>query len=559
MVPGVLSISTRGSVQSPQSQRSPVAFGQANADIPATQLRKMSLGAATHIDRLNHAIRALLDARRGAAMIGAPPCIMTTPPPIAGRCPVKMPRSETLRPVSVARRFAAFAILGIAIVGTLLIWWPGHMGADFLSMYGDALAHRPTDFHSPMFELALEALHPLGAGPGWVLFAQVTGLALGAYLLFRAQLTVGWSAIATSVLLLSPMAFGMAGSLGRDVWFAERLLLAFGATIALHRHPRRRNWWTALAVLGLAVVIFSRQNGLFAAPFAITALVIARRGVGVDRLRNLIKPVLLGGLASAALLFGTLAVMYAGGVERRYPQTILQIYDISAIASYGGNATLPPSLRTVPMSRVAATVEAYPRDVAALIWAGDSSAVTLPGTAEQRKELATAWRQAIVHNPLRWLRVRARMWTQITAMTSPSSWIYHPVVDPNAFGFSPADVELNEAGNDYMAFFATGANAGTFLFDGWIYVALTIGCIPLLWRRRDVTGQVLALLGVGSLAYQVSMFLLNSGADYRFMFPSVLVAIVLTVTMVAMRPIALRPIGGRPVNAPAAPDSASER
>jgi hypothetical protein len=444
------------------------------------------------------------------------------------------PSSERGLMRGVLDRLPAALLLLAAALAYSLLWWPGHMSADFLTMYGDARAGTPSDFQSPGFVLVLRLLLPLGAGAGWVLFGQIAGLLLGFFLMFRVRFgRIAAAALAVAV-LGTPMALGMGGSLSRDVWFAESMLLAFGCAAAVHRHStlRARRWWTFCACVAIAGMLFSRQNGLFSAgPAAVAVAAAWRPDLLITRMRAIAAVGVATVGALVILLVGQQAMYRFAGVTHAYPQPALYLYDITAMRQLGAPSELPASVRNVPMDEVVKHFS--PAGMAGLVWAAAPPA-HFPADEKQRAALSSAWRSAIVHHPVLWLRARGRLFLLQIAVQERAIFIYHPQLDPNTLGLATRWPHVEARANQYIRAFALPDLRGTVLFDVWIYLLICGVAVVKLWPRGDAW-RAAALLGAAGLSYQVGLFLLVPAAEYRFSYASVVAGLALAPLLIRRR------------------------
>src|SRR5687768_15146519 len=86
-----------------------------------------------------------------------------------------------------AKNAAVALLLLLPIITVAVSFWPGHMSADTLSQIQQVRTGDFTNLHAPLLMWIWRPFYlHLGAGPGWVLTAQLLTFVLGCYLVLRA-------------------------------------------------------------------------------------------------------------------------------------------------------------------------------------------------------------------------------------------------------------------------------------------------------------------------------------------------------------------------------------
>jgi hypothetical protein len=140
----------------------------------------------------------------------------------------------------------------------------------------------------------------------------------------------------------------------------------------------------------------------------------------------------------------------------------------------------------------------------------------------------------VEHRPLDYLDERLDLFVRNLAINRTAVWVYHPGIDPNSFGYKIRFAGLNAEARHYVESFADDGLNGGVLYTVWVYLLVAaIGGILLL--RRTATPALIAAgaLGVAAVTYQSGLFLGAMGTQYRFEFPVVVIALLVTAIVVA--------------------------
>ena len=443
---------------------------------------------------------------------------------------------RTVDPRALRSRAAAAAVLLVPVVLVAASFWPGHMSGDTLAQIDQVISGDYTNQHAPILMAIWHPFYELGFGPGWVLTLQLLTLMAACYLILRAAFEPLGAAIVATLIALSPPVFGMLGYLSRDVWFTALLLLAFGLVVrASQRAGRERLVWLGLAVAASWLCLAARQN---AAPAIVLALVM---GVGVwmatrsrpaaepgdgrrrGRLRGVVVAVVAGFALTVGLMGTQVATTAAIGVRDVNPEQYLFLYDVLAVSHEEQENLFP---RDVMPQRGTQVIDTYWNvdAVNPLIFSPDPPVKT-PLSDPQVESLTDEWRDLLTEHPLDYLDERLDLWIRQLAITRKANFIYHPVVDPNSFGFVVRFPELNKEAKEYVESFAVVPTLdGGIVHAVWIYMLLCLAAAVVFLRRgRSPALVCIGALGLSSLTFQVGLFLGAMGTQYRFQI-SVVVA-----------------------------------
>jgi hypothetical protein len=353
---------------------------------------------------------------------------------------------------------------------------------------------------------------------------------------------VGWVCVALcAAFAVTPQLLIYRSIVWKDVLFAGSNAAGFAAMARAAaiwtRTPRRLAWMAASGLL-LVLAALTRQNGAVVLPFAALA-------VGLIAGRTKARGGARRGLAyGTAFLLATAGIAIAGAIalntridpdaEVGSPWRALHAYDLVNALSLEPTMPLPVMHAKDPMlERVLRTrgVKAYsPVRADGIEPILDRARVSGPVEAP----LDAQWRDMIVHQPLLYLRARARTfaWVLLTPDHDQCLLIYTGVDGP-ADGM--ADAGLTRRQSDWDDTLADSAMllAPTPVYSHAAYAGLAVLLLCLLlWRRRAPDFAVAGLLGA-SLGFVASFAVISIACDYRYLYAIDIAAIVSAVYVAA--------------------------
>jgi hypothetical protein len=152
-------------------------------------------------------------------------------------------------------------------------------------------------------------------------------------------------------------------------------------------------------------------------------------------------------------------------------------------------------------------------------------------------QLKRAWFDAVLEEPLAWLRHRARVSRALFGTHAPD-WprglLYE---DAEAtYGDNPS-IEPNRGALHATLMHLAGTLAATPSLAAWPYLALGLAAGVLAWRRRDVAGRVASLLLASAWMYSLPLCALTASAELRYLgWPCVASLLAFACVVCAPRP-----------------------
>lgn len=425
---------------------------------------------------------------------------------------------------------AVIVLVPLALIA--FCFWPGHISSDSIAQIRQARDGDFTDQHAPLLMALWYPWYHLGFGPGWVLTLQLVVFGLAAYLLLRAALRPLGAAIATALISLSPVLFGMLGYLSRDVWFTELTLLTFACVLRATLSTAHRTRWTVAALVAAWLALASRQNAgaaIFPA-LAILAmpLVASRVRPGARRVAGAIG----GGIVLTLALMATqIPANLAIGTDEVHPEQFVMMYDVAALSHQNHENLFP---RDVMPARGTRPIDDFWNiDSVNSYMYGKGHPIQKPLSDARVSSLRSAWIDAIKGDPLGYLEERWQLFTHQLAFSRSAVWVFHPGIDTNSLGLSAAHPGADRRASDYVQHFGDKDNNGGLLYRVWIYLLAGIVVGALLIRTRRPALVVLGALGLAALTLQAGLFFGTMSTQYRFEFPTIVFAIIPAVVGIA--------------------------
>jgi hypothetical protein len=280
---------------------------------------------------------------------------------------------------------------------------------------------------------------------------------------------------------------------------------------------------TAAVVAGVLAQA-SRQNAITAvvALFAGAAFLAHLRWGAGWRLRKHLRTrrwsriggYAVAGILASGIVAAALAVAKpAFDVHSSHPEQWVYIYDLAVLSQREDQVLFSRS--AFPANDLAVLEQRFsPDNVVPLVVPPDPP-IAQPLSEDAFHRLSEDWRDAVLDNPLEYLDVRWDLFMRQIAVTQPPTWIYHPVIDPNSFGYQVRFPDANDAAKDYVEAFADDNLNGNLLHATWLYLLIALGTAVVLLRSREPALKIVGLMSVAALLYQVGLFLGATGVGLR--------------------------------------------
>jgi hypothetical protein len=444
-----------------------------------------------------------------------------------------------------AGSLAAFITLMAFTAAVSLVFWPGHMNADSVGEFDDAIKAHYSDWHSAAWSALWHVIIQLGLrSPGWMLAGGVLTMLVGLYLVLRVRLPRPLALLGAALVFVFPPVLSFDIVIGTDAWFAATIICAFGLVARCARTTgRSRAVSAALAVVFAALAQAARPTAAPAVLASLFALALVLLGPRVGGWRRVLGAAVLG-IAGTALLVGSLlglqrTVLHAA--ELHAEQETYE-YDLVALSIQQHRVLLPPEV--YPRQDVAWLANyagsGKVRDISPLLW-GTHSAIPTVIEGARLDTLRRSWLAAIRAHPEEYLRLRLREAQWQLAIRGPATTVYYMgPTDGLEYRFTMPFPSLHQRAMAYEAIGTRSLATGGVLQTVWVYVLVLVVASVVWLRRLRPVNIALTLLSVAFLLYTLEILFLTPGVTYRYMYPPVAAATVLFVVLVADVAIWLR-------------------
>lgn len=432
------------------------------------------------------------------------------------------PRSSAgLRVVIAAMLTSGFAL-------TIAVFYPGYMNIDAEWVY-KSISGGLGDWQSPVMSVLWRVIDPIAPG-SMSMFLLMAVLYWGGFALvaFTVARYAGWLGLATALLAFTPPAFIFIGMIWRDVLFAGVWLCAAALALATANRPAGTRWpIQVLAVALIALGVLLRPNAIFAAPI-LAAYVLWPTAFRWKRAALLLIPGILVGYALIHTVYYTVL-----NAERQYPLHSVFVFDLGGISYFSKTSQFPVAFPP-EQDAMLFTSKCYNPTRWDYYWHIPPCDFVMKRL--ERKDdnvfgtprLVDAWRNAVIANPLAYLKHRATFMRTLLA---------EPLLVLPVLELSLPKRQIHAQNRLFMAMIAVhDVLQPTWLFYIGFWLAIATVVCALAWPLRATPPGAFAVGVTGSaIVYVLSYFPFGVAADFRYGYWCVLASLAGTVALLAGR------------------------
>jgi hypothetical protein len=399
-------------------------------------------------------------------------------------------------------------------VGISLSVWPGFMSWDSLHALREARFGVTGGCYPTMVSYIwrpIDWIHP-----GLMLVVQ-NGLFLLslAHFLRLLNFSPRVSAFLVGAIAFSPAVFGPLLVVWKDTLVLAFFLLAIAALLDVQLRGGIAGLW--IAALGLFFGTACRFNGFTAAiPLWgwLAWLILARR-------MRIVSPQSLVGVTAILLVVSFLPIYVFQSFRlttfERLPRPTpdgVMIFDLIGTSHFARNQLLPSSVvNYYPSFDIGDLDGIYFPQHAQLSFAGlggDKPGLKLLHLDHvSHEEIWRAWKDAVQHYPLAYLRHRLSVTVQLVIFRTPTVfYLTHNGVDPNDLG-----VQFRETRWTRSALRLVNMGGGTLFARVWVYYLFGALLLLILWVKKPVLWQIPTLILGSGFLYVVLFIPVASAAD----------------------------------------------
>lgn len=328
---------------------------------------------------------------------------------------------------------------------------------------------------------------------------------------------------------LSPPLLILSLHLWKDVDMLGGLAVASAMMLGYIRRPHAG--WLAAAALALFFAIAVRINGLIPA----LPLLLLMCYLGARRASTSIWKV-ASVTATAAIAFvmvSSMAVsLISSGAKKVYGLGTLLVWDMVSISLAENENLLPAYLARHTEGDLLPQLEALNSREANY----PSYALVSPFPPKSlEKQLIKDWLTLVAQHPEAYLRHRTHVFSVLLGIGNPEIYYpYHPGIDENEFHLKFENISKTEL-QAYLDLFDELARS--IIYRPWIYLVLALVVamfctIRVLRRSGNQALNLLSIsLAISGILSAVSLFVIATAADYRYITWTILAAMLSAVTL----------------------------
>ncbi len=437
------------------------------------------------------------------------------------------PRSRTF-PDWVAR-CGVIGVFSLCTAFVSVVYWPGQMDPDTTDELTQAATGHFTDWHTPILSALWRIPYLMGiTSPGWVLAMGVFALLVGFYLVLRVRFRRAASTAIAILCCAWPPVLSWGVHVGRDAWYAELTLCAFGFAARMVRMGANQRGFNVAACMTFAFLAAAAwQLGVVALSALFVFLALHLLPVEVRR-RTLVA---YGtGIVACVALFGLqLGLERAINTTPMHPEQATYMYDLAQMSRMQDKVLFPAETLLHPHTALANLKKVQLGEDDG--YAGGTSVVEFPINGERVTALRNSWLSTVLHHPWDYLTERTDLALAQLSITHPTLWTYQ--WPPDGPKFLPVSTSLRSEGITYLSAFVVGGNLyGDPLYTVWAYLVVVVAAVPLLMRRRRAGDSAIGALAISTLILEGAIFFTAPTLIYRYAYPIVVVGTVLVPVMV---------------------------
>jgi hypothetical protein len=426
----------------------------------------------------------------------------------------------------------ATGLVWLPMLGWYVAFRPGIMSGDSIAIYELAKHGHWVDYHPPAYIAAMWVSTSLLGSPSLLTLAQSLLLAASVVAVVHSLLRIGVNRYAvyavSAVVALSPMVGAFSISLWKDIPYAAAFLFISARVVDVTRArldddlgTSRGAAWSICAWSCLAVLM--RQNGIvLVAGLAVVLWFVLKR-----QRRQMVAVFLIPVLV---LMVTKLVIYPAIGVKSigSQPALTIQLHDIADAASRDPgmfSSSDRAFMETMgPFDVWASTYSSYGCTSANWEWDPRFHWSALNGHSS---ELVSLWLKVVREHPV--MVARNRLCVGAVAFRPDNEGVLYTVshgIDPNPDGLRTVPIigALHDPAVSLLGRLdENDVQSWLWRAPGWIYLAYGVFIFVAAKRRR----WILLLPVLPLFVLQASVFPVNPAQDARYMFPGLMLAVLL--------------------------------
>lgn len=402
------------------------------------------------------------------------------------------------------------AICAAGFIYSLMAFFPGWMSVDSVIQYHQAKYDSYTDWQPVLLAWWWNKLDGIYSGPGLFL-VQDCLLYWGAFYLFASGAAVRFGRQAWLLPLagfwpglLIPLAF-----IWKDIVFG--ISIFFTWSLVFHAYWKGRRLYAAEWLVGLLLCILAvgvKPNGLIVVPFLLF-VVLDREfpSFFANRSRQLVSLFLIIPVLSFALAAISMNVVEHKKIIHESNLQYIATHDIAGILALTGQNFMPSYITENASDKKIEIKSMYYSGGNNLLFFNSAMGNLTTRNPDDLSELYRNWRQAVIAQPIPYLRHRLAVFNEFIRMGSLTpGWIGDPGIVKNEFGLTFTE-------NSFSEQLMRWPQRLPVIFLPWAYIlALSIAGAALSFSPVD--RKLVSMFCLSALAFIAPHFFIAPAADY---------------------------------------------
>lgn len=420
-----------------------------------------------------------------------------------------------------------YILLGLSILMTLILGYPGIPYTDTLMQYEDLLSGSWGDWHPPVMTAIWWLLNLFSPAPANIFLFQLTLFSVASFLWlknFERKKIIVWG---SCLLFLTPPIFASNAVLWKDVQMVNSFFLSLSCWLCYQRYQKK--FYLALSGLALLYAVSVRYNAAAAVPFLL--FVVSPQ----ISFKNILR------VSGVTLALFVLSLLLSMGLSDRevYPSQMVKNYDLAGIYVYGGQVEFPQYVTRVEDFHILRVRDLYKTAGLNHLFFVKNPVFRFTLNPEDIEELNSKWKNAIAHNLGSYLRHKWAVFTSFLRWNLEGKYYYAFQVIPtdNNYGWKASSFPLRLKLREFLKAFQN-----SFFYMPWIWTVMSLFLV--LWQLikiKKMKNELMTLgllLNLSGLSYLLGEFFILPAADYRyFLWTYLMFVLSLLITIEASRGI----------------------
>lgn len=397
-----------------------------------------------------------------------------------------------------------------------LAFYPGFMYIDSLDQYIQATSFHYTDWHPPIMAGFWSLLNFIYKGPQSMLFFQLLLLWCSFYIIATTWCK-HYIALISLLLLFAcaPYVQNFAGLIVKDAQMALTWLLATAIMIKAVYYKRKMT--TVESLLTFLLITYGTIVRINALPgcFPLYFLWIDCTFPGSFKR----KTILLAGALATLVIVKVSLEKFVLKAHKQYAEYKLMAHDIAGIYARTGHNYFPAFITHHPgfdSNYIATRYTTATLDN--IWWNNDNKKIFPPLNDQNRKELVTAWKQALQENKATYLKNHYDgflYYLQLKQRPGAPFYYYYPYIHPNKFGYAFKENLLSK-----VVLGSVRINSRLPYMKPWWWLLCPVVLLVIALRLPStVFKEMITCLCLSSLLYLLPQFFIyQADTEFRYFY-----------------------------------------